>query len=613
MVSRGHTADAPPNTLSDPFTGRAAGPAYKALTEVENRLDAPPDATRAPKLTGVVAEYADVEELLAACERVRDAGLTQWDSYTPYPVHGIERAMGIKATILPWIVLGGGLTGCATGVLMQWYLNGSEEVANAAGIPTFLQGYNFLISGKPIWSLPANIPVAFELTILFSAFGAFFGMLALNRLPKLSNPRLRLASFRRGTDDGFLIGLDAKDPKFDLDGAAELLAPTRPTAVREVWDVEARRPPMWIPTAALILFALALIPPVLIAEHRNTPWTEPRIHPVGDMDWQASFKAQQRNPFFPDNRAMRPQVEGTIARGELDLDDALFRGIEPTGGPAAASGPPPALPDGEGQRLAGAALFAFASFRQDESGASPTDDPQAEDGGAAPANENGEEEEPNYTRDLPIEPTLENVRRGQLVFNIYCAACHGVGGFGNGLVHQRASTLPGGTWLQPSNLHTQETRSRPNGFLFDAITNGVRKMPAYGSQIELKDRWNVVLYLRALQKSQHARIADVPTADRDRVRDEAREAKEAAEAEAAAAARAAEEPSGADDAIVPRGKSGEAPETSSMAAPMTTGGAEPDAAGRNEDPDPVADPPEGGTDEPEPGSGADSDAEPDAG
>ncbi|MFH5802530.1 quinol:electron acceptor oxidoreductase subunit ActD [Alienimonas sp. DA493] len=612
MVSRGTpqpTDMQRTDTLSDPFTGQPSGPAYKALSHVNNRLAAPPDASRAPKLTGVVAEYDTPEELLSACERVRDAGMTKWDSYTPYPIHGIERAMGIKATILPWIVLCGGLTGCATGLLMQWYLNGSEELANEVGIPTALQGYNFLISGKPIWSLPANIPVAFELTILFSAFGAFFGMLALNRLPRLSNPRLRLPGFRRGTDDRFVIGLDAKDPKFDLAAAGELLSPTRPASVREVWDVEPRRPPAWIPTVALILFALLLIPPVLIAEHRNTPWSTPRIHPVGDMDWQAKFKPQERNPFFADQRAMRPQVEGTIARGELDLDDALYRGVDPTGGPAQASGPAPALPDGRDQRLASAALFAFASFRQDEAenadagdgadtGASPTDAPQ-EQTGDAPAADGGADENKSYVTDLPIEPSLENVQRGQLVFNIYCAACHGVGGFGNGLVAQRAATLKQPTWAPPSNLHTDVVRNRPNGFLYDAIANGVRKMPAYGSQIDVKDRWNVVLYLRALQKSQAAQIADMPEADRDRVRAEARAAKEAARLEAeagggetAASGGSKETDGGADDAIVPRGASAGVPETSSSAAPTDPGKASPDVDGRNESESPVAETPE---------------------
>ena len=604
MVARGtQLADPPPPALAASERERTSvdKPFERAFAVADEKLVAAPDATRAPKLTGVIAEYGSEAELHAACERVRDAGLTRWDSFTPYPVHGIEKSMGIKPTILPWLSLGGGLTGCATGVLMQWYLNGSEELANAVGIPTFLQGYNFLISGKPIWSIPANIPVAFELTILFSAFGAFFGMLLLNRLPRWSNPRLRSAGFRRGTDDGFTIGLDAADPKFDLDAAAELLAPTRPSAVREVWDVEPKRPPAWIPTVALILFALLLIPPVLIAEHRNMPWTTPRIHPVGDMDWQAKFKPQERNPFFADGRAMRPQVEGTIARGQLDLDDALWRGTVTPAGPAVAGrteGGPKAPGEAKERRLAEAALFAFASLpaggadRGVPNRRRRTPRPSRPPRGAAGSG--AQDEGVDYTTDLPIEASLANVRRGQLQFNIYCAPCHGVGGFGNGLVHLRADQLKQATWLPPSNLHMDVTRNRPNGYIYDAITNGVRKMPAYGSQIELEDRWNIVLYVRALQKSQHAGMADVPAAERDRVRREGKEAeRKAAEEKAAEEARAAEaaaaetakkgpsapgipsksegldkanEPA-VDPQPVPRGKTEPAPESSSSAAP----------------------------------------------
>ena len=637
MVARGtHLHDAPP-------TDAKASPLDMVLTRVNDTLDAAPDETAAPDLTGVVAEYADEHELTAACERVRDAGFTKWDSYTPYPVHGIETAMGIKPTILPWLALGGGLTGTCTGLLMQWYLNGSEELANAAGIPTALQGYNYLISGKPLWSIPANIPVSFELTILFAAFGSFFGMLLLNGLPKWSNPRFRLSRFRRSTDDRFLIGIDAKDPKFDLEGAQELLAPTAPASVEEVWDVERKAPPAWIPAAGLVAFAVLLIPPVLIAKHRNTPWETPRIHPVGDMDWQPKFKPQERNTFFADGRAMRPQVPNTVARGELDLDDVLNRGLARPAAVAAAED------DDRGRAAADAAILSFAAWtrRQDgkaddaspavpdgneggETGASvagesprqygtgneatdaagggegaPTDG--GADGNVIPGAQEGatDGEQYDFTTDLPIEPTLEAARRGKLVFEIYCAPCHGVGGFGNGLVNLRASQLGQATWLQPSNLHLPTTRNRPNGFLYDAITNGVRKMPAYGTQIELADRWAVVLYIRALQKSQGETIDQLPARYRDAAREE--EAadkvaeKKAAEEEAArlaaeaeANANGAEQGSSAlpkvgedkdgdgtaegpvdgkgtpdsDVKEVPRGEDSDAPQTSSSAAPM---------------------------------------------
>ena len=650
MVARGTHLQDPPARAESADDAKAS-PFDAVLARVDETLDASPDDAAAPDLTGVVAEYADEHELVAACERVRDAGLTKWDSYTPYPVHGIERAMGIKPTILPWLALGGGLTGTCTGLLMQWYMNGSEELANAVGIPTALQGYNYLISGKPLWSIPANIPVSFELTILFAAFGSFFGMLLLNGLPRWSNPRFRLSRFRRSTDDRFLIGVDAKDPKFDLEAAQELLAPTGAAAVEEVWDVERKTPPAWLPAAGLVAFAVLLIPPVLIAKHRNTPWQTPRIHPVGDMDWQPKFKPQERNTFFADGRAMRPQVPGTIARGELDLDDALNRGLARPAAVADAG-------DARGRAVADAAILSFAAWtrRQEETGNERDQQGQTGQSGQSPppdGNEGGETgasvagngprsfgegneatdaagggegaptdggadgnvlpgaqegatnaEGYEYTTDLPIEPTLKAARRGKLVFEIYCAPCHGVGGFGNGLVNLRAQTLGQPTWLQPSNLHTVTTRNRPNGYLYDAITNGVRKMPAYGTQIDVADRWAIVLYLRALQKSQAEKIGDLPESARDRARAEARADKEAekkAAAEEAARAAAEAKKNGtplpetggdlpkvgedkdgdgtaegpvdgkntpdSEPTIVPRGEESDAPEASSTAAP----------------------------------------------
>src|SRR6185436_16744213 len=111
--------------------------------------------TKAPEgktvLHGLLAEYETPKGLIAAAEKVRNAGFKNWDTFTPFPVHGIDAAMGTKATILPWLILGGGLTGCLTAVTFQWWANAVD--------------YPFKISGKPFWSLPANIPITFELTV----------------------------------------------------------------------------------------------------------------------------------------------------------------------------------------------------------------------------------------------------------------------------------------------------------------------------------------------------------------------------------------------------------------------------------------------------------------
>ena len=159
-------------------------------------------APAAPRLFGVLAEFPGPEALLSACEKVRDAGFRDWDAHTPFPVHGLNDAMGIRSTKLGWLVFGAGLTGATGGILLQWFTNAFD--------------YPFRISGKPIFSLPANIPVAFELTILLAAIAAFVGMLALNGLPRFHHPLFRSERFRRATADRFFISIEASDPRFDV-------------------------------------------------------------------------------------------------------------------------------------------------------------------------------------------------------------------------------------------------------------------------------------------------------------------------------------------------------------------------------------------------------------
>src|SRR3954454_11965105 len=114
---------------------------------------------RESRFVGLVAEYATPAEVLHAAEAVRDAGFTKWDVMTPFPVHGMDTAMGMKKTILPWIVLAVGLTGLATAVFLQWYVNSPHTEWSQLYV---LSGYPLIISGKPYWSLPPNIPVIFE-------------------------------------------------------------------------------------------------------------------------------------------------------------------------------------------------------------------------------------------------------------------------------------------------------------------------------------------------------------------------------------------------------------------------------------------------------------------
>jgi ActD protein len=158
---------------------------------------------------GIVAQFGTPADLFHACERVRDAGFTRWDAHTPFPVHGLEGAMGIRRSFLPWIVLTAGLTGAVFGFGLQWWVHASA--------------YPLVISGKPYLSWPAFIPITFELAVLFAAFGAVLGMLGLNRLPMHHHPLFQSKLFERATDDGFFISIESWDPRFDAAATPKLL------------------------------------------------------------------------------------------------------------------------------------------------------------------------------------------------------------------------------------------------------------------------------------------------------------------------------------------------------------------------------------------------------
>jgi hypothetical protein len=161
------------------------------------------------KAFGLLARFENAQAIYRACEKVRDAGYTKWDSHTPFPVHGLDHAMGVKASRLPWLVLLTGLTGATGGMLLQWWVA--------------VHAYPLVISGKPLFSWPAFVPVTFELGVLFGALGAVFGMFAFNQLPMLYHPLFSSKAFERATDDGFFISIESWDPKYDETRTAALL------------------------------------------------------------------------------------------------------------------------------------------------------------------------------------------------------------------------------------------------------------------------------------------------------------------------------------------------------------------------------------------------------
>lgn len=180
------------------------------------------DNSMSGKVWGLVAEFPSAEGILAAAKRTREAGFTKFDVYSPIPLHGLDEAMGISMTKLPWFVLGGGVTGASVALLLQWWTNAIN--------------YPFIISAKPFFSLPANIPIIFELTVLFAAISAFVGMLVSNGLPQFYHPLFRLERFQRVTNDRFFLGIEASDPKFEFDGTRAFLESLGGSAVESVGE-----------------------------------------------------------------------------------------------------------------------------------------------------------------------------------------------------------------------------------------------------------------------------------------------------------------------------------------------------------------------------------------
>ncbi len=182
--------------------------------------------------------------------------------------------------------------------------------------------------------------------------------------------------------------------------------------------------------------------PILIIGCQGRPSEQPPIHLNPNMSHQPKYRPQSEAKDWDGNvvSTMRTEVSGTVARGELREDEAFYIGKD----------------------------------------------------------QNGKD-----ILKVPVPVTMELLKRGQDRYIIYCSACHGQTGRGNGIVVQRGM-------LPPPTYHSDLMRNFPDGHLFDVITNGIRNMSSYRSQVPVADRWAIVSYIRALQRSENAKLADVP-------------------------------------------------------------------------------------------------------
>jgi len=176
------------------------------------------------RVYGVLGQFEHAGALLHAAEGVRDAGFKKFDAHSPFPIHGMDKAMGLGQSMLGYLVFGGAVTGCFLGWLMQWWMGAVDYPLN--------------ISGKPFFALEPSVPIMFELTILFSALAAVFGMFALNKLPQPYNPLFYSKRFTSVTDDGFFLSIEHKDPQFDASKCEQMLRELGAIHVEVIEDLE---------------------------------------------------------------------------------------------------------------------------------------------------------------------------------------------------------------------------------------------------------------------------------------------------------------------------------------------------------------------------------------
>jgi hypothetical protein len=172
------------------------------------------------KLYGIAAEFETAEAVIAAAHQARAEGYTRLDAYSPFPVHGLDDAVGAPPRVLPRMVFVGGLIGFLTGFGMQYI--------------SCVLHYRLNIGGRPINSWPSFIPITFECTLLFAAFTAVFGMLALNGLPKPYHPLFNVPAFKRASQDRFFLCIMRKDKRFDVTNTRRFLERTGPVGVYDV-------------------------------------------------------------------------------------------------------------------------------------------------------------------------------------------------------------------------------------------------------------------------------------------------------------------------------------------------------------------------------------------
>ncbi len=374
------------------------------------------------RIYAVTGIFEKPDEIIHAAEKVAYEGYRNYDIHTPYPVHGMDKAMRLPPSTMGYFALVLGLTGAAVALFFMWITTAYE--------------YPLVIGGKPFYSLPALIPITFEVSVLSATIGTVISMLFIFfKLPNNSHPLHDTKFMKQVSSDKFGVCIEAKDKFFETEKVKSFLLSLGAKEVEEIYFDLADRThrhkilaPKFIGFLAFMIVLTSAITYVTLNIALYLP-------PFDWMVFQSRLNAQSTTDFYKDHSAMRKPVEGTIAR---DFMPYAFKG----------------QPDSAAKYL-----------------------------------------------ENPLEITKTNLAVGKKKFNTFCSPCHDYFATGNSRLR--------GKFPNPPSLHTDKVRNWPDGRIYHIITEGQNVMPGYDKQITREQRWEIVLYVRALQRAFNAKEGDV--------------------------------------------------------------------------------------------------------
>lgn len=372
-------------------------------------------------LFGYSGLFDTPDEIIEAAKKIADSKYESYDVHTPYPVHGMDSAMKLKPSRLPYVALVVGISAMLGMLAFMYWITTTD--------------YPVIVGGKPFFSFPAWVPVLFEITILSASIATVVAMIIIFfKFPNISHPLHDTDFMRAITSDKYGISIEIKNDENqeEVKSFLESIGANNVSAI--YWNNEEATFKNTVLQPKFLTFLLVLI----LGVSGATYFTLNKLMFMVPFNWmreQEKNIPQEQSAFFDDEFAMRKPVAGTISRGNM---------------PYKFIGQP---------EIAGVELL------------------------------------------NPLPVSKENLELGKIKYDIYCSPCHGYFAEGDSRLNDQ--------FPNPPSLHSKKARDWSDGRIFSILTEGQNVMPSYAYQLDRNERWAVILYIRALQRSLNAKESDL--------------------------------------------------------------------------------------------------------